>query len=75
MKPWLLEVNQSPSFTADTPFDNQLKSTLIRDTLEMMNYFPKLKKKQGLKDKHGILPDNEELDMKAIIDSKVEKYL
>ena len=25
LKPWLIEVNQSPSFTADTPFDINLK--------------------------------------------------
>ena len=32
-KPWLIEVNHSPSFTADTPLDLALKETLIRETL------------------------------------------
>ena len=72
MKPWLLEVNQSPSFTADTPFDNQLKSNLIKDTLTMMNYFPKQKKK--LKDKF-VNSFEEEVDLKSMLDARFEKHL
>ena len=37
-KPWLLEVNHSPSFSSDTPFDKELKFNLIRDTLILMNF-------------------------------------
>lgn len=37
LKPWLLEVNQNPSFNADTPFDYKLKSDVIRETLNLLN--------------------------------------
>ena len=30
MQPYLIEVNHSPSFTCDTPFDLKIKSTLVR---------------------------------------------
>ncbi len=37
MKPWLLEVNHTPSFTTDTPLDYHIKKSLILDTLIMQN--------------------------------------
>jgi tubulin polyglutamylase TTLL6/13 len=30
LRPWLIEVNHSPNFTCDTPFDMKIKSTLVR---------------------------------------------
>jgi tubulin polyglutamylase TTLL6/13 len=33
LKPWLIEVNHSPSFSTDTPFDHEIKTELIRDAL------------------------------------------
>ena len=53
LKPWLLEVNHSPSFNIDTPFDNKLKTELITDTiillhidpLEKMNYIEEERKR------------------------------
>jgi D-alanine-D-alanine ligase-like ATP-grasp enzyme len=35
-KPWLLEVNQSPSFTTDTPLDHRIKKNLIVDAIRML---------------------------------------
>jgi tubulin polyglutamylase TTLL6/13 len=32
-KVWLLEVNHTPSFSTDTPFDYELKYNVIRDTI------------------------------------------
>ena len=37
LKPWLIEVNHTPSFTTDTPFDRHIKKSVIRDTLNLMN--------------------------------------
>lgn len=37
MKPFLLEINHSPSFTTDTPLDTYLKQNLIQDALVLLN--------------------------------------
>jgi tubulin polyglutamylase TTLL6/13 len=44
-KPWLLEVNHSPSFCTDSPLDLEIKKALLRDTLHMLNLSQKRKKK------------------------------
>jgi len=52
-KPWLLEVNASPSFSTDTPLDKSIKEKVIYDALRIMkissedrlNYNPKKKSK------------------------------
>eukprot|EP00826_Nyctotherus_ovalis_P024158 TRINITY_DN1870_c0_g3_i2.p1 TRINITY_DN1870_c0_g3~~TRINITY_DN1870_c0_g3_i2.p1 ORF type:complete len:618 (-),score=184.58 TRINITY_DN1870_c0_g3_i2:208-1884(-) len=40
-KPWLLEVNHSPSFSTDTPFDMKIKLKLITDTVKILHILPK----------------------------------
>ncbi|KAJ3172775.1 Tubulin polyglutamylase ttll6 [Geranomyces variabilis] len=37
LKPWVLEVNHSPSFTCDTPLDDEIKSGVIGDALQLLN--------------------------------------
>lgn len=37
LKPYLQEVNHSPSFQADTPIDHEVKATLIANTLKILN--------------------------------------
>lgn len=37
LKPWLIEVNHTPSFTTDTPLDKSIKKSAIRDALKIMN--------------------------------------
>ncbi|XP_059813762.1 tubulin polyglutamylase TTLL13-like [Hypanus sabinus] len=37
LKPWLLEVNQSPSLTTDSKLDQEVKDSLLYDTLCMIN--------------------------------------
>ena len=32
LKPWLIEINQSPSFATDSAFDFRLKKKLMEDT-------------------------------------------
>ncbi len=44
LRPWLLEVNHSPSFSTDTPFDWKIKLDLISDTVTLLNITQKKKK-------------------------------
>lgn len=37
LKPWLLEVNASPSLTADTEEDYALKTSLVQNTLDVVD--------------------------------------
>ncbi len=36
-KPWLLEVNQSPSFATDSPLDYEVKKSVLKDTFNLLN--------------------------------------
>ena len=36
-RPWLLEVNQSPSFATDSPLDYEVKKNVLRDTFNLLN--------------------------------------
>ena len=36
LKPWLIEVNHSPSFCTDSPLDYNIKKNLLRDTLHIL---------------------------------------
>jgi hypothetical protein len=40
LRPWLLEVNASPSLAIDTPLDRQVKQQLIVDTLSVVDPLP-----------------------------------
>lgn len=54
MKPWLLEVNHSPSFHMDGQVDKEVKLPLIRDTFRMLNVKPSDKKRVLEADKRRI---------------------
>lgn len=43
LKPYLLEVNHTPSFTTDTPLDSFIKKNLIKDAITLMNISVKTK--------------------------------
>eukprot|EP00731_Ephydatia_muelleri_P018086 Em0011g126a len=47
LKPWLLEVNRSPSFSTDTKLDWDIKFAVIKDALQLLNIRPT--------DKHQVL--------------------
>jgi len=36
LNPYILEINYTPSFTADTPLDRYIKKQLISDTLNLI---------------------------------------
>lgn len=40
LKPWLLEVNHSPSFTTSSPMDFAIKEELLADTLRLVSAVP-----------------------------------
>jgi tubulin polyglutamylase TTLL5 len=40
LKPWLLEVNLSPSLAADTPLDLKVKTRMLSDLLTLVNIVP-----------------------------------
>ena len=42
-KPYLLEVNHSPSFATDSPLDEKIKGELIRDTIRLLGLTKKRK--------------------------------
>jgi len=37
LKPWIIEVNHSPSFSTDSPLDFRIKKNLISDTIKLLN--------------------------------------
>lgn len=37
LRPWLLEVNHSPSFNTDSDLDKDVKMTVIGDTIKLLN--------------------------------------
>ena len=37
LKPWLIEINQSPSFATDSNLDHKIKYKLMVDTLSLLN--------------------------------------
>jgi len=37
LKPWILEVNHSPSFSTDSPLDFKVKKNLVNDVIELLN--------------------------------------
>lgn len=37
LKPWLIEINHTPSFATDTPLDFKIKKDVVADTLSILN--------------------------------------
>lgn len=40
LKPWLLEVNHSPSFSTESPLDRKIKKAVIKEAIDLMNITP-----------------------------------
>jgi hypothetical protein len=36
-RPWLIEVNQSPSFGTDSPLDYEVKKHVLKDAFNLLN--------------------------------------
>jgi len=37
LKPWLLEINHTPSLSPHTDLENEIKSTMIRELLQLVD--------------------------------------
>lgn len=48
LKPWLVEVNLSPSLSSDSPLDHQIKANLLTDTFNMIGVQRFDRKKESL---------------------------
>lgn len=44
LKPYLIQINHTPSFQTGTPLDYKVKKNLIKDTLKLMRITSKNKK-------------------------------
>lgn len=55
LKPYVLEVNHTPSFTTDSPLDWKVKKKVIKDTLVLMNITSRERKSFLKKQKEQIL--------------------
>ena len=44
LKPWIIEVNHTPSFNADTGVDEQIKSDLLKDTFDIIQMSVEMRK-------------------------------
>ncbi|XP_064932979.1 tubulin polyglutamylase TTLL13 isoform X3 [Columba livia] len=54
LKPWLLEVNHSPSFTTDSRLDREVKDALLCDTINLINVHACNKRKVLEEDKQRV---------------------
>ena len=48
LRPWLLEVNHSPSFTCDTPLDYEIKFALIGEAMDMLGLGHESRRKEDM---------------------------
>ncbi|CAD8092455.1 unnamed protein product [Paramecium sonneborni] len=65
LKPYLLEVNHTPSFTTDTPLDSYIKKNLIRDAITLMNI--------NVKTKNDIISQKKDQMQKRVLTGKKTK--
>ena len=78
LKPWILEVNISPSFSSSSPFDKTIKTKLICDVLTIVGVRPTNHEKYVMEHKHDeVKLDKEEksisdIDPKNLDDEDME---
>jgi hypothetical protein len=59
LRPWMLEVNHTPSFNSDTQCDAEVKNALVKNTLDIiqlssetrkrLNYEMKMEQREAMK--------------------------
>ena len=59
LRPWLLEVNVSPSLSSSSPMDKQIKTLLLSDSLYLIGFHlidrKKLEMEKAMNDKQRLL--------------------
>ena len=75
LKPWLLEVNHSPSFSTDSPLDLKIKFDLISQALKLVNIRPENRKNFVNRQKREILERSVSKTFNKNKDRKVEEVL
>ena len=65
-EPVMLEVNSGPSFATDTPLDYKIKSSLIKDTLTLMNV--------NVKKKNELYNRSKEINKERLLTGKRQIY-
>ena len=65
-KPYLLEVNHTPSFSTDTPLDRLIKKNVISDTLKIMNI--------STKSRNDIINSRKEVMQQRVYTGKKVKF-
>ena len=75
LKPWLLEVNHSPSFTTDSPLDLKIKFDLITQALKLLNIRPENRLNFVNRQKREILERSVSKAFQKNKDKKVEEIL
>ena len=73
LKPWLLEVNHSPSFTTDSPLDLKVKFDLISQALKLLNIRPENRQNFVNRQKREILERSVSKAFTKNKDKKVEE--
>lgn len=64
-KPYLIEINHTPSFATDTPLDSLVKKNSIRDALKLMNV--------SLKTRNETIAQRREIMQKRVLTGKKVK--
>ncbi|PRP89112.1 hypothetical protein PROFUN_01832 [Planoprotostelium fungivorum] len=75
IKPWLLEVNHSPSMNIDTPFDRDIKYKLLTDTFTILSLKENEKRRSATTKNSGRLYEGKKTETKEAehIDEKMKK--
>ena len=75
LKPWLLEVNHSPSFTTDSPLDLKIKFDLISETFTLLNIRPENRSIYTNKQKKEIFERSVSKSLPKNKDRKVNEFI
>jgi len=65
LKPWLLEINYTPSFSTPTPIDKRIKCGVVADALKLINI--------SLKNKQNYLTNEKNKMQKRVYEGLVYK--